>query len=62
MITSFLFSLLYHIGLLCYNFIIAQQKEKLGYKPDETPEPNHMDAYYSRDEQEKYGVIGIEIR
>lgn len=37
-------------------------KEKLGYKSDETPEPNHMDEYYSREEQEKYGVIGIEIR
>lgn len=36
-------------------------KEKLGYKLDETPEPNHMDAYYSREEQEKYGVISIEI-
>ena len=37
-------------------------KEKLGYKFDETPEPNHMDAYYSHEEQEKYGVLGIEIR
>lgn len=37
-------------------------KEKLGYKPYEIPEPNHMDAYYSREEQEKFGVIGIEIR
>lgn len=37
-------------------------KEKLGYKSDEIPEHNHMDAYYSREEQEKYGVIGIEIR
>ena len=36
-------------------------KKKLGYKSDETPEPNHMDAYYSREEQEKYGVIGVEI-
>lgn len=37
-------------------------KEKLGYKSDETSESNHMDDYYSREEQEKYGVIGIEIR
>lgn len=36
-------------------------KEKLGYKFDETPDPYHMDIYYSREEQEKYGVIGIEI-
>ena len=36
-------------------------KEKLGYKSDEMSDPNHMDTYYSRDKQEKYGVIGIEI-
>lgn len=41
---------------------VSLPKEKLGYKSDETPEPNQMDAYYSREEQEKYGVIGIEIR
>lgn len=41
---------------------LSLPKEKLGYKSDETPDPNHMDVYYSRDEQEKYGVIGIEIR
>lgn len=28
-------------------------KEKLGYKFDETPDPYHMDIYYSREEQEK---------
>lgn len=39
----------------------ALPKEKFGCKSDETPDPNHMDAYYSREEQEKYGVIGIEI-
>ena len=37
-------------------------KEKLGYKFDETPEPNHMDAYYPREKQEEYGVLGIELR
>ena len=37
-------------------------KEKLGYAPNETPNPNHMDTYYPRDKQEKYDVIGIEIR
>ena len=37
-------------------------KEKLGYKADEISQPNHMDTYYSREEQEKYGVIGIEFR
>lgn len=37
-------------------------KEKLGYKENEIPEADHMDAYYSHDEQEKFGVIGIELR
>lgn len=40
----------------------ALPKEKLGYAPDETPVPDHMDAYYPRDKQEKYGVLGIELR
>lgn len=37
-------------------------KEKLGYKADEMPASDHMDNYYSREEQAEYGVIGIEIR
>lgn len=40
----------------------ALQKEMLGYVADETPNPDHMDAYYPRDKQEKYGVLGIELR
>ncbi len=36
-------------------------KEKLGYAADEIPDPNHMDAYYSREKQAQYGVLGIEI-
>ena len=40
----------------------ALPKEKLGYAPNEMPDPNHMDAYYPRDKQEKYGVLGIELR
>ncbi len=40
----------------------ALQKEMLGYAADETPNPDHMDAYYPRDKQEKYGVLGIELR
>lgn len=39
----------------------ALQKEMLGYAADETPDPDHMDAYYPRDKQEKYGVLGIEL-
>ena len=40
----------------------ALPKEKLGYAPNEMPDPDHMDAYYPRDKQEKYGVLGIELR
>lgn len=36
-------------------------KEKLGYRVDETPDPNHMDTYYPREKQARYGVLGIEI-
>ena len=37
------------------------QKEKLGYRPEDNPDSNHMDEYYSREDQEKYGVLGIEL-
>ena len=40
----------------------ALPKEKLGYAPDETPDPDHMDAYYPHDKQETHGVLGIELR
>lgn len=37
-------------------------KEKLGYSSSDIPDPNHMDEYYSQEDQEKYGVLGIELR
>ncbi len=40
----------------------AFPKEKIGYDPSETPDPDHMDGYYSREKQEQYGVLGIELR
>ena len=39
----------------------AIPKQKIGYSSDETPDPNHMNEYYSIEEQEKYGVLGIEL-
>lgn len=39
----------------------ALPKEKLGYRLADTPDSNHMDEYYSREDQEKYGVLGIEL-
>ena len=37
-------------------------KEKFGFASDEMLPPDYMDAYYSREKQEKYGVLGIELR
>ena len=33
----------------------------IGYKEDETANPNDMLMYYSKDNIDKYGVLGIEI-
>lgn len=35
-------------------------KISLGYKENEFASPNDMNIYYSKEEQEKYGVVGIE--
>ena len=37
-------------------------KIEMGYAEDEPAESKDMEAYYSKEEQEKYGVLGIEIR
>lgn len=53
------------IKLHCYNNFSELYKNfdkvSLGYKEDEIPNPVDMDKYYSKQEQEKYGVVGIEI-
>lgn len=36
-------------------------KVTLGYKENEKADPKDMEEYYSKEEQEKYGVLGIEI-
>ena len=36
-------------------------KVSLGYSKDEDANPIDMEKYYSKEEQEKYGVVGIEI-
>lgn len=33
----------------------------LGYQPNESADPEDMEEYYSKEEQNKYGVVGIEI-
>ena len=37
-------------------------KVLLGYKEDEEANPLDMEKYYSKEEQTKYGVVGIEIK
>ena len=37
-------------------------KISLGYDKDDIANPKDMERYYSMEEQEKYGVIGIKIR
>ncbi len=37
-------------------------KIEMGYAADEPANPKDMEAYYSKEEQDKYGVLGIEIR
>lgn len=36
-------------------------KQKLGYSKDEIAKPEDMERYYSKEEQSKYGVVGIEV-
>lgn len=36
-------------------------KVSMGYKIDEDANPKDMEQYYSKEEQNKYGVVGIEI-
>lgn len=37
-------------------------KVLMGYKEEETADPSDMELYYSKEEQQKYGVVGIEIK
>lgn len=37
-------------------------KIALGYEENEIANPSDMEKYYSKEEQEKYGVVGIEIK
>lgn len=37
-------------------------KVSMGYDEDEDADPKDMEQYYSKEEQDKYGVLGIEIK
>lgn len=34
----------------------------MGYDKDDIANPKNMEKYYSKEKQDKYGVIGIEVR
>ena len=36
-------------------------KSQMGYEPAESPKAEDMEAYYSKEEQALYGVVGIEL-
>lgn len=42
-----------------YNYF---DKVSIGYNEDETANPNDMKKYYSKEEQDCFGVLGIEIK
>ena len=37
-------------------------KIALGYEKEEQASPKDMEKYYSKEEQEKHGVVGIKIK
>lgn len=37
-------------------------KVSLGYREDEISDPSDMNEYYSKEDEEKYGVVGIELK
>ena len=37
-------------------------KVSMGYREEDVADPKDMEEYYSKEEQEKYGVLGIEIK
>ena len=53
------------IGLYKYNnfeeLYKNHDKESIGYAKDEKANPNDMLMYYSKENIEKYGVLGIEL-
>lgn len=37
-------------------------KISMGYEENEVAKPSDMEEYYSKEEQQEYGVVGIEIK
>ncbi len=40
----------------------AFDKNAIGYRDDEEANPSDMDLYYTKEQQEKYGVVAIKIK
>ena len=54
---------LYRADSFVQLFYVLADKEKMGFKHHETPEEmsNQMRTYYSNENEQKYGVLAIEI-
>lgn len=51
--------------VLCDNFEELYKhfdKISMGYDQEDIVDPKDMEKYYSKEEQEKYGVVGIKIK
>ena len=52
---------LYHFNSFQELFDVIP-KEKMGYATNEIPDPACMEKFYSKENQEKYGALGIEFQ
>ena len=54
------------VGLHKYNSFKSLYKDfdkvSLGYREDEISDTSDMNKYYSEEDEEKYGVVGIELK
>ena len=51
-----------HIFKSFYELYPCFNKVRLGYNEYEISDPKDMEMYYSKEDIEKYGVVGIEIK
>lgn len=51
-----------HIFKSFYELYSKFNKVRLGYKENEFEDPKDMEMYYSKENIEKYGVVGIEVK
>lgn len=51
-----------HVFKSFYELYPHFNKVRLGYNEEEKCDPKDMEMYYSKEDIEKYGVVGIEIK